>query len=194
MRILTLITFLVGLCFSAMGQTTKSKQKLVDFINQAVAAKAQGDYERALLLIDSVLLVDSNHYGSNIIKSTLLTKTGRFAEAAKALQKVVSKGKPDIGLYVRLGMLYDKANMIPEAKAAYSEAVKFYEHTLIKSKPLIWQKVEYIVALSLNGDKQKFDSEFRKLLQQLPNEINLTELKGKSKAEIIEVRLDKYSG
>src|SRR4051812_36588015 len=124
MRLVISIIFLVGLCFSAVGQTNESKQKLVDLINQAVIAKINGDYDQALLLIDSVLMVDSNHYGSNIIKSALLTKIGRFADAAESLKKAVAAGKPDIGLYVRLGMLYDKANMTSQAKAQYSKALK----------------------------------------------------------------------
>jgi tetratricopeptide (TPR) repeat protein len=193
MRLVISIIFLVGLCFSAVGQTNESKQKLVDLINQAVIAKINGDYDQALLLIDSVLMVDSNHYGSNIIKSALLTKIGRFADAAESLKKAVAAGKPDIGLYVRLGMLYDKANMTSQAKAQYSKALKFYENTIIKSKPLLWQKVEYVVALTLNGDKKKSDLELHKLLQKFPNENSLTELKDKSRNEILEIRLSKYS-
>src|SRR5689334_2594737 len=99
MRFTISIIFLVGLYVSAKGQE-QSKQKLVDLINQSVAAKTNGDYDEALLLIDSVLMVDSNHYGSNIIKSGILAKSGRFAEAAVALKKAVSTGKPDMLLYV----------------------------------------------------------------------------------------------
>jgi len=194
MRITITIMLLIGLCFSAVGQANPSKQKLVDLINQAVSAKANGDYDQALLLIDSVLMVDSNHYGSNIIKSGILTKTGRFAEAAEALKKAVSIGKPDIGLYVRLGLLYEKANMSSEARTQYSNALKFYQNTVVKSKPLLWQKIEYVVALRLSGDKQKFDLELRKLLEKFPNDNSLTELKEMTRDEIFEIRLSKYSG
>jgi tetratricopeptide (TPR) repeat protein len=167
---------------------------MVELINKAVKAKTNGDFEQVILLIDSVLVIDSNHYGSYVIKSGALMRMNRFTQSAEAFKKAVSVGKPDIDSYVRLGMLYEKGNMISEARAEYSRAIKLYTDIIRRRKPKIWQSIEYVVALSLNGNMKKFDTELQSLLKKFPLENNLKELKHKTRDQILDIRLKKYSG
>ncbi len=163
------IIFCLLVWISTIGQTSDpSKLKMVDLINKAVKAKANGDFEQVILLIDSVLLIESNHYGSYVIKSGALMRMNRFTESAEAFKKSVLVGKPNIDSYVRLGMLYEKGHMVPKAKAEYSRAIRLYADIISQRKPKLWQSIEYVVALSLNGNRKKFETELQSLIKNFP--------------------------
>jgi hypothetical protein len=111
MKLIIYIVFGIGLSCQTSAQINDSLlQKKVSLINEAIKAKTTGDFEQVVLIIDSVIRIDSCHFGSYIIKSNALLQLNRFAESAETFRKAVLLGKPDIGSYVRLGMLYEKCN------------------------------------------------------------------------------------
>jgi tetratricopeptide (TPR) repeat protein len=190
MKLIIYLLIAIALSCQTFAQSNDSSlQTRVYLINEAIKAKTSGDFEKVVLIIDSVIKIDSCHFGSYIIKSNALLQLERFAESAEAFRKAVLLGKPDIGSYVRLGMLYEKANKPLLAKKQYAQAIQHYEHTITKPKAEMWQTVEYVIALLLNDEKTKSDIEYRRLLRHFPNEETVINLQGKSRFQILESRL-----
>jgi tetratricopeptide (TPR) repeat protein len=82
------------------------------------------EYQKAIELYDRALVIQPDFYPARLEKSDALIIIGKSDMALQELQSVV-KLQPALSLaQLKLGMLYEKQKMYPDAMAAYVNAVK----------------------------------------------------------------------
>jgi tetratricopeptide (TPR) repeat protein len=170
-------------------------QKFSDLVIRSVKAENDRLFDKAIILIDSAIAIDSTRDFTYTIKSEILWMSKRYAEATETYKKSMSVKTPDflISAYVLLGMLYDKANMRKEAKTHYSYAIKKYESGYTPPQFDKTEEIEYVFAFGLLGDKKNWVKKLRGIIKKYPSQ-NYQILEKKTRQELLEFHFSPYGG
>lgn len=181
---------------SAYSQTSDSLKKVAIKLQiQAFHAEQRHQFESAILLADASIALDSTRYEPYITKAESLWFLKRYKEAAETYKKKMTVKRPDflIGAYVLLGMLYDKAGMLSEAKEQYSLAIMNWENGYQPPRFDKTEEMEYVFAFGLFGDTRKWKKKLAALSKKYPS-IDYKQFANKSRQELLEHHFSPYGG
>ena len=172
---------------SAFGQ--------VDFIKEALSKAEEKKYEEALILVDSVLAVDSSNFNFYTIKAEFLWMSKNYYQAALIYQKALLMDEDHRflnGAYLMLGVLYEKAGLRVQAQIQYLRAIYFLETRKRKDDKLflVPNKIDYVTAIILSGN----DKEIKKISDDPFYKSYLEPYIGKSRNEVLEIFFKPFSG
>lgn len=103
-----------------------SKAQLIHYrLGLADAQRRIGDYEKALDNFDQVLKDEPNNLDAQEGRALTLMATGKTVDASRAFSDIVDKDPKRWRTLNALGILFTSKNMVPEAMAYYTEALKY---------------------------------------------------------------------
>lgn len=195
MKLILLITiFLSQLAFSQ--QADSIRKRAIDFQSRAWKAEVDKQFERCIVLADSSIALDGARSEPYVIKAECLWFLQRYGEAAATYKKwiTVDSNKLLVGAYVLLGMLYDKAGMISQAKEQYTNAIKTYESDY--QSPATFERteeIEYAFAFGLLGDIKRWKEKLAEFIKKYPSS-NYDQFQNMSRKELLEFHFSPFAG
>lgn len=128
-------------------KTPEHAKALRSTLNQAGAALAAGDKEKALDLLDDALALDQMHLQATKLKAGILRSMGQYDKALEALAGPI-KNYP-----MEFFLIEEKARVLID-KGDAKEAIATLEPMLVQDLPLLGARYLRAVAAALAGDRE----------------------------------------
>ncbi|WP_299464310.1 tetratricopeptide repeat protein [uncultured Microscilla sp.] len=81
-------------------------------------------YEEGVKVVEEGVKLAPNHENLRALQVELYVKTNKLDDAIKNLESAIDKNPKDVGNYVNLGIIYDKAGKTEKAEATYERCLK----------------------------------------------------------------------
>ncbi len=146
MRAAQLYTMLVTSGKGSKAQMARYK------IGLAESLRRVGDYEKAVPIYNQVLDEDSGNLDAQEGRALVLMAQGKSVDASRAFSDIVEKDGKRWRTLNALGILFTSKNMIPEAMAYYTEALKYSA-----DNPAVLNNVGLTQAIDKNNNRS-FDA------------------------------------
>ncbi|HEX7845647.1 MAG TPA: hypothetical protein VF476_07560 [Chitinophagaceae bacterium] len=130
-------------------------------LTRAIEKARLKDYDKAILIVDSAMVVDSSNEHIFALKAELLWMKKDYYAAAICYQRAMFLDKDSSylkGAYLFLGVLNEKAGLPNEAQKYYLRAIDLFENYRRKDDHLfeVSNAIDYAVALILSGSKREW--------------------------------------
>ena len=110
--------------FEILSASEKTGQDVRDLIDDANQLYLQGNLQDALSKIETILLIQENHYDALILKGSILVELGKNVEAERVADKIL-----DLSVYDPFASLIKALALIGQEK--YEESIEYIDEYLI---------------------------------------------------------------
>jgi tetratricopeptide (TPR) repeat protein len=164
-------------------------------LTKAIEKARLKDYDKAILIVDSAMAIDSSNEHIFALKSELLWMKKDYYAAALCYRRAMTLDKDSSylkGAHLFLGVLYEKAGFRDKAQNYYLKAIELFENYKRKDDRFFENSngINYAVALILSGTQRGW-----KGLMSSSKFDRYKELyKGKSREQVLEAYWKEYDG
>jgi len=161
-----ILSFLAGSCTS----TPDTNQKFnPDSLYRQAMFKVRHNEDSALMILDKVTEIDSNHLGAHFEKFEIYNARKDYKNAIYELKKYVEQKSDNAEAILCLGMLYDKTNQIDKANEQYRLAIKLFDERLkVPKQDTLNDLIDRAVTIILLGDEKEGKKILKDLLSVYP--------------------------
>lgn len=163
--------------------------KAIELNNKATKFIMTGEYDRALLYLDSAIHIDTTYYSAYANKCTAYCSLKDFKKALKESQ-MVTIVKPDLAEgWTFTGMLHDWLGDTENALKCYQKSIEIFDERISnpdKQKSLEGNRLNRAVSLILMGKEETGRNELKKLKKDYPNDKFLDDFLKLTKKEYLE--------